>query len=130
VRCFLLWAREQGRIAADRDVIRVILQGWNSRLKGPPLPGGPGKGLAAGDVGTAGREKSSPAGAVRLSWGAAADAFLLVSRYTVLTRTAYKRHLRYAGELLGDVPLAELTVERLDAQRAAVLAGHRRGIRC
>ena len=63
VRCFLLWAREQGRIAADRDVIRVILQGWNSRRKGPPLPGGPGQGLAAGDVGTAGREKSSPAGA-------------------------------------------------------------------
>jgi hypothetical protein len=60
-----------------------------------------------------------------LSWGAAADAFLLVSRYTVLTRTTYKRHLRYAGELLGDVPLAALTVERLDALRAAVLAGHR-----
>jgi hypothetical protein len=62
---------------------------------------------------------------VRLSWGAAADAFLVVSTYTVLTRTTYKPHLRYAGELLGDVPLAELTVERLDALRAAVLAGRR-----
>jgi hypothetical protein len=62
---------------------------------------------------------------VRLSWGAAADAFVLVSMYTVLTRTTYKRHLRYAGELLGDVPLAELTVERLDSLRAAVLAGRR-----
>jgi hypothetical protein len=60
---------------------------------------------------------------VRLSWGAAADAFLLVSTYTVLTRTTYKRNLRYASELLGDVPLAELTVEHLDALRAAVLAG-------
>lgn len=45
--------------------------------------------------------------------------------YTVLTRTTYRRHLHYAGELLGDVPLAELTVERLDALRAAVLAGPR-----
>jgi hypothetical protein len=59
---------------------------------------------------------------VRLSWNAAADAFLLVSTYTVLTRTTYKRNLRYASELLGDVPLAELTVERLDALRDAVLA--------
>jgi hypothetical protein len=62
---------------------------------------------------------------VHLSWDTAADAFLLVSTYTLLTRTTYKRHLRYVGQLLGDVPLAELTVERLDTLRAAVLAGHR-----
>ena len=62
---------------------------------------------------------------MRLSWGAAVDAFAVVSMYTVLTRTTYKRHLRYAGELLGDVPMGELTAERLSALRAAVLASQR-----
>ena len=62
---------------------------------------------------------------VRLSWDAAVDAFILVSMYTVLTRTTYKRLLRQAGELLGDVPMGELTVERLSGLRAAVLASQR-----
>jgi len=62
---------------------------------------------------------------VRLSWDAAVDAFILVSMYTVLTRTTYKRLLRQAGELLGDVPMGELTVEHLSALRAAVLASQR-----
>lgn len=48
IRCFLAWAREQGWFAVDRDVIRMILQGWNSGRKGPALPSGPGQGLAAG----------------------------------------------------------------------------------
>jgi hypothetical protein len=46
--------------------------------------------------------------------------------HTVLTRTTYKRLLRQAGELLGDVPMGELTAEHLSALRAAVLATQRR----
>jgi hypothetical protein len=60
---------------------------------------------------------------MRVSWAAAVDAFILVSRYTVLTRTTYKGHLRYAGELLGDVSLGELTFERLGSLREGVLEG-------
>jgi hypothetical protein len=61
-----------------------------------------------------------------LSWDAAVDAFILVSRYTVLTRTTYRRLLRQAGELLCDVSMGELTAEHLSALRAAVLASQRR----
>ena len=64
---------------------------------------------------------------MRLSWDAAVDAFVVVSMYTLLTRTTYKRHLRYAGQLLSDVPMAELTVEHLSTLRAAVLASQRGG---
>jgi hypothetical protein len=62
---------------------------------------------------------------MRVSWAAAADAFILVSRYTVLTRTTYRSHLHHAGELLGDVALSEVTLERLGSLREAVLAGRR-----
>ena len=40
VRCFLVWAREQGWIGIDGDAIRVVLQGWDSRRKGPSAPAG------------------------------------------------------------------------------------------
>jgi hypothetical protein len=62
---------------------------------------------------------------MRVSWAAAADAFILVSRYTVLTRTTYRSHLQYAGELLGDVALSEVTSERLGSLREAVLERRR-----
>jgi hypothetical protein len=62
---------------------------------------------------------------MRVSWAAAVEAFILVSRYTVLTRTTYRSHLLHAGEVLGDVALSELTVERLGSLRKAVLEGRR-----
>jgi len=43
VRCFLVWAREQGWIGIDREAIRVVLQGWDSRRKGPSAPAGSGR---------------------------------------------------------------------------------------
>jgi RNA polymerase sigma factor (sigma-70 family) len=36
VRCFLLWAGERGLLTIVRDVIRVALEGWNSRCTEPP----------------------------------------------------------------------------------------------
>jgi hypothetical protein len=63
---------------------------------------------------------------MRVSWAAAVEAFILVSRYTVLTRTTYRSHLQHAGEVLGDVALSELTFERLGSLREAVLEGRRR----
>ena len=62
---------------------------------------------------------------IRVSWTSGVDAFVLVSSYTVLTRTTYRSHLRYAGELLGNVLLAEITRKRLTTLRAAVLGGQR-----
>jgi hypothetical protein len=62
---------------------------------------------------------------MRVSWAAAVHAFILVSRYTVLTRTTYKSHLQYAGELLGEVALSEVTFEHLGSLREAVLEGRR-----
>ncbi len=43
VRCFLVWAWEQGWIGIDREVFRVVLQGWDSRRKGPLAPAGSGR---------------------------------------------------------------------------------------
>ena len=36
VRCLLLWAGERGLLTIGRDVVRVVLQGWNSRCTEPP----------------------------------------------------------------------------------------------
>jgi RNA polymerase sigma factor (sigma-70 family) len=43
VRSFLVWAREQSWLAIDRQVIRAVLQGWDSRRDGPPTPAGSGR---------------------------------------------------------------------------------------
>jgi hypothetical protein len=59
------------------------------------------------------------------SWAAAAEAFLLVTDFTVSTRRQYRAQLRYASKYLSRVPLAQLTVEDLEAYRAAVLDGSR-----
>jgi len=43
MRCFLVWASEQGWHAIERDVIRAVLRGWGSRRKGPPVQSGSGR---------------------------------------------------------------------------------------
>jgi hypothetical protein len=62
---------------------------------------------------------------VRVSWREATAAFLLVSDYKVVTHRAYEGHLKRAGELLGKLPLAQLTAEQLEAYRASVLESRR-----
>lgn len=47
VRCFLLWVREQGGMAVHREVIRAVLQSWDPRRQGPPLPDGSGRAAPA-----------------------------------------------------------------------------------
>lgn len=42
VRCFLLWVGEQGWIAVDRDVIRVVLRSWDPRRQRSPRADGAG----------------------------------------------------------------------------------------
>jgi hypothetical protein len=61
----------------------------------------------------------------RVAWAEATAAFLLVTDYTLQTRTTYKGHLKQAGRQLGKVPLGRLTAEQLASYRAAVLEGRR-----
>jgi hypothetical protein len=58
VRRFLEWAREQGWLAIDRDFIRGVMQGWDSRHEGPPISPGSG---ATPTVQSDGQAGSAPA---------------------------------------------------------------------
>ncbi len=66
MRGFLVWAREQGLLAVDRDVIRAVLQGWDSRREGPAAgTGATPRVQAGGQAGSAPATSGNPSGRTR-----------------------------------------------------------------
>jgi RNA polymerase sigma-70 factor, ECF subfamily len=109
VRAFLLWARAQGALAVDAEVIRSTLRGWSARAHrrhGPP----------------------PIAGAAEAAWTVAVEAFLLASGLDSPTQRRYRQHLTAVRADLGRTPLGALTVDDLIAFRAMLLATRRKGV--